>query len=126
MVQCKMEAQSGYSTYTVHTDFARLAPNHMLCRHSLRVIVNIVLCFIQNHVHFGIKSSAQLIFFYKQKWHTPFFTELSWKFIEGPLIVGKAIPKNFFFKNASSLSLFLSLAHRVRLHLPHDPRIPRK
>ncbi len=58
-VQWTTEAQRGVC-YTVHTDSARLAPNRMLIRHLPAMIIIMVLCYVHFHVHFGIKSHAQL------------------------------------------------------------------
>ncbi len=58
-----MHNGSSVGVYTVRTDFARVALNHMLSQHLLIIIINIVLCYIPYvhfHVHFNIKSYAQL------------------------------------------------------------------
>ncbi len=52
---------SSVGIYTVHMDSALLAPKHTLSQHLLRILVNIVLCYIVHlHVYFDIKSYAQL------------------------------------------------------------------
>ena len=74
-----MHYGSSVGTYTVHTDFARLAPKRVLSWHLLTIIINIVLRYIHLHVHFGIKLYTQLALI--DKIGTPFF-------IKGPLFVG--------------------------------------
>ncbi len=62
-VPCTIEVQQRCTHCT--WIFARLAPNRTLSRHLLTIIMNIVLCYLQLCVHFGIESCAQLALFNK-------------------------------------------------------------
>ncbi len=72
----------------MHTDFACLAPNRMLSQHLLTVISVIVLRYAHLCVYFGTNSYSQLAPINKIGILVP-FTELSWKYIKGPLLVGQ-------------------------------------
>ncbi len=72
----------------MHTDFARLAPNHTtLSQHLLTIIINVVLCSMHLRVHSGIDSYAQLALINKIGMLLP-FRSLVENLFRGPLLVG--------------------------------------
>ena len=79
-VQCTVEPRLGYTQRIkiLHV----LASNRTLSRYLLTIIIFPLL---YTYIFMSILASNCMLI-----WHTPPFSELSWKFIKGPLFVGHA------------------------------------